>query len=54
MTIEGKPPVWMKALGNLLGALDEDAMYGIRKDIYATVFAAAPASQNFFKQSNTY
>jgi uncharacterized membrane protein YgcG len=34
--------------------LDEEAKFEFRKDIYARFFTAAPAGQDFFKQSNTY
>merc|ERR1719353_1314439 len=54
MRIHGSPPVWEKALGKILGSLDEDQKFEIRKDIYNTFFTQAPAGQDFFKQSNTY
>jgi len=50
----GSPPRWEKALGKFLGGLDENQSFEIRKDIYNRFFAAAPAGQDFFKQSNTY
>ena len=50
----GNPPKWEKALGKLLGSLDENQSFEIRKEIYARFFAAAPAGQDYFKQSNTY
>merc|ERR1719506_907365 len=50
----GSPPKWEKALGKTLASLDENQKFEIRKDIYARFFAAAPAGQDFFKQSNTY
>jgi hypothetical protein len=54
MRIHGKPPVWEKALNKFLSSLDEDAKFQVRKDIYSTFFTAAPAGQDYFKQSNTY
>merc|ERR1712054_660768 len=50
----GNPPKWERALGKVLASLDENQKFEIRKDIYARFFAAAPAGQDFFKQSNTY
>merc|ERR1719478_1281928 len=50
----GNPPKWERALGKILASLDENQKFEIRKDIYARFFAAAPAGQDFFKQSNTY
>merc|ERR1719482_1921153 len=49
----GSPPKWEKALGKLLASLDENTKFEIRKDIYSRFFAAAPAGQDYFKQSNT-
>jgi hypothetical protein len=54
LRIHGQPPVWERALGKLLSGLDEDQKFEIRKDIYSAFFTAAPAGQDFFKQSNTY
>jgi hypothetical protein len=42
-----------KALGKLYNSLDEDQLYTLRKEIYESFFLAAPAGQDFFKQSNT-
>jgi len=50
----GNASKWDRAYGKLLGSLDENQCFEIRKDIYARFFAAAPAGQDFFKQSNTY
>jgi hypothetical protein len=50
----GNPPKWERALGKVLASLDENTKFEIRKDIYARFFAAAPAGQDYFKQSNTY
>jgi hypothetical protein len=50
----GNPPKWEKALTKFLRSLDENEKFEIRKDIYARFFAAAPAGQDYFKQSNTY
>merc|ERR1719454_586478 len=50
----GNPPKWERSLGKLLASLDENQKFEIRKDIYARFFAAAPAGQDYFKQSNTY
>jgi hemoglobin-like flavoprotein len=50
----GNPPKWEKALGKVLGSLDENASFEVRKSIYNRFFALAPAGQDFFKQSNTY
>jgi hypothetical protein len=37
-----------------LASFDENSAFELRKDIYARFFAAAPAGQDYFKQSNTY
>merc|ERR1719407_319721 len=50
----GNPPKWERALSKALASLDENTKFEIRKDIYSRFFAAAPAGQDFFKQSNTY
>merc|ERR1712159_856941 len=50
----GNPPKWERALGKALASLDENTKFEVRKDIYARFFAAAPAGQDYFKQSNTY
>merc|ERR1740130_229680 len=50
----GNPPKWEKALGKVLGGIDENQKFETRKDIYFRFFAAAPKGQDFFKQSNTY
>merc|ERR1719456_1151199 len=50
----GNPPKWERALAKILASLDENTKFEIRKDIYSRFFAAAPAGQDFFKQSNTY
>jgi hypothetical protein len=50
----GKPPKWEKALGKLLGSIDETTAFELGKDIYSRFFSAAPAGQDYFKQSNTY
>jgi len=50
----GNPAKWERALAKLLGSFDENQAFEIRRDIYNRFFAAAPAGQDFFKQSNTY
>jgi hemoglobin-like flavoprotein len=50
----GNPEKWERGVSKLLGSLDETQAFEIRKDIYARFFAAAPAGQDYFKQSNTY
>jgi hemoglobin-like flavoprotein len=50
----GSPPLWQRKLEAWLEGLDEEQRYEIRKEIYSTFFVAAPAGQEFFKQSNTY
>jgi len=50
----GNPQKWEKALAKLLGSFDENQAFEIRRDIYNRFFSAAPAGQDFFKQSNTY
>jgi len=47
------PIKYEKALSKFMGAMDEDTLYGLRKHIYEIFFAAAPAGQDYFKQSNT-
>lgn len=49
----GSPPVWEKALANFLNQLDDTVAYDLRALVYAKFFAAAPAGQDYFKQSNT-
>jgi hypothetical protein len=41
-------------LGKVLGSIDENMAFELRKSIYNRFFALAPAGQDFFKQSNTY
>jgi hemoglobin-like flavoprotein len=50
----GKPPSWSRALTKMLSKIDENALYELRAEIYRRFFTAAPAGQDFFKQSNTY
>ena len=50
----GNPPKWEKQLGKVLGSIDENMAFELRKSIYNRFFALAPAGQDFFKQSNTY
>lgn len=50
----GKPTHWEKALSRFLGSMEEDQAFEFRAAIYAKFFAACPAGQDFFKQSNTY
>jgi hypothetical protein len=45
---------WEKTLGKVLAGLVENTRCEKRNDIAASFFAAAPARQDFFKQSNTY
>jgi len=49
----GKPSVMQQNLGNFLASLDETTQGKIRREIYGTFFALAPAGQDFFKQSTT-
>lgn len=50
----GAPPKWEAALEKMLGSLDDQAAYEVRKEIYAKFFTLAPAGQDYFKQSDTY
>jgi len=47
------PPSYEKALSRLWQNMDQDQQYEMRKAIYASFFMAAPAGQDYFKQSNT-
>mmetsp|Transcript_69068 Transcript_69068/g.179415 ORF Transcript_69068/g.179415 Transcript_69068/m.179415 type:complete len:1273 (-) Transcript_69068:209-4027(-) len=49
----GQPPVWENELGKVMGCLDDNEMYRIRRDIYERFFQLCPAGQDYFKQSNT-
>eukprot|EP00931_Biecheleriopsis_adriatica_P069428 TRINITY_DN4327_c0_g1_i2.p1 TRINITY_DN4327_c0_g1~~TRINITY_DN4327_c0_g1_i2.p1 ORF type:complete len:1143 (+),score=249.93 TRINITY_DN4327_c0_g1_i2:113-3541(+) len=49
----GQPAIWERELENLLQALTEQQLYNFRKDLYERFFTAAPAGQDYFKQSNT-
>jgi len=49
----GKPSVMQQNLGNFLTSLDEVTQGKVRRSIYGTFFAMAPAGQDFFKQSTT-
>jgi len=49
----GKPSVMQQNLGNFLASLDEVTQGKVRRSIYGTFFAMAPAGQDFFKQSTT-
>jgi len=49
----GQPLIWERELVSLMEMLSEDQLYTFRKDLYDRFFAAAPAGQDFFKQSNT-
>lgn len=49
----GNPPKYEKALEKLYSGMSEDESYEMRKNIYNRFFEAAPAGQNYFKQSNT-
>lgn len=52
-SIMGRPHVWEQALTKLFASLDENQAYEMRREIYDRFFAAAPAGQDFFKQSDT-
>jgi len=54
LKVHGSPPGWSDALGKILGSLDEETKFEIRRDVYNTFFTLAPAGQDYFKQSNTY
>lgn len=47
------PPSFERALSRLWQMMDQDQQYEMRKAIYASFFMAAPAGQDYFKQSNT-
>lgn len=49
----GQPLEWEKHLVQFIGGLSEEQLYTFRKDLYDRFFAAAPAGQDYFKQSNT-
>lgn len=47
------PPVYSKAITRFLENIDEEVKFELRRQIFNTFFVAAPAGQEFFKQSNT-
>lgn len=47
------PPSFEKALKALWDSMDSEQQYEMRKNIYSAFFMAAPAGQDYFKQSNT-
>lgn len=49
----GQPLEWEQSLNKFMDVLSEDQLYTYRKDLYDRFFTAAPAGQDFFKQSNT-
>jgi len=49
----GSPPAYEKALTRFLNSLDDSASSSMRLAIYVRFFDAAPAGQDYFKQSNT-
>eukprot|EP00927_Polykrikos_kofoidii_P033473 TRINITY_DN282_c0_g1_i7.p1 TRINITY_DN282_c0_g1~~TRINITY_DN282_c0_g1_i7.p1 ORF type:complete len:1106 (-),score=182.29 TRINITY_DN282_c0_g1_i7:180-3497(-) len=50
----GMPAKWERAYATFLDGIDEATGFNLRRDIYLTFFALAPAGQDYFKQSNTY
>eukprot|EP00927_Polykrikos_kofoidii_P017182 TRINITY_DN177_c0_g1_i8.p1 TRINITY_DN177_c0_g1~~TRINITY_DN177_c0_g1_i8.p1 ORF type:complete len:1126 (+),score=205.84 TRINITY_DN177_c0_g1_i8:74-3379(+) len=50
----GSPPKWEKAYAKFLDGIDEATGFQLRRDIYLKFFAAVPAGQDVFKQSNAY
>jgi len=50
----GLPPKWAKSVTEFVHSLDETTAYEFRAAIYVKFFEVAPASQDYFKQSNTY
>jgi hemoglobin-like flavoprotein len=47
------PPKYEKSLSRYFDGMDDKDQYELRKEIYAAFFLAAPAGQDYFKQSNT-
>jgi hemoglobin-like flavoprotein len=54
MTTMGKTQGWGKSVADLIESIDDATGYSMREEIYAKFFAACPAGESFFKQSNTY
>lgn len=52
-SLMGHPLEWEYALHEFMDTLSEEQLYTYRKDLYDRFFTAAPAGQDFFKQSNT-
>lgn len=50
----GKPLLWESRLKKVLDSWEESERYKLRAEVYVRFFAAAPAGQDMFKQSNTY
>eukprot|EP00931_Biecheleriopsis_adriatica_P020756 TRINITY_DN13780_c1_g1_i1.p1 TRINITY_DN13780_c1_g1~~TRINITY_DN13780_c1_g1_i1.p1 ORF type:complete len:1125 (+),score=302.03 TRINITY_DN13780_c1_g1_i1:80-3454(+) len=49
----GKPKVQAKSLERFIMSLTEDSVNYLRRELYKSFFALAPAGQDFFKQSTT-
>eukprot|EP00434_Breviolum_minutum_P023711 symbB.v1.2.020915.t1/scaffold1785.1/size101431/3 len=49
----GKPLLWEQSLSTMLANLQEEENYNYRVGLYDRFFAAVPAGQDYFKQSNT-
>jgi len=48
------PRPYEAALTKLVASIDADTLYKLRAEIYSKFFLAAPAGEDYFKQSNTY
>mmetsp|Transcript_33986 Transcript_33986/g.79147 ORF Transcript_33986/g.79147 Transcript_33986/m.79147 type:complete len:1138 (-) Transcript_33986:44-3457(-) len=49
----GKPLVWEQSLVGMFAALSDEQLFNYRVQLYERFFAAVPAGQDYFKQSNT-
>eukprot|EP00438_Fugacium_kawagutii_P013371 Skav216477 [mRNA] locus=scaffold1123:291572:299161:- [translate_table: standard] len=49
----GKPLLWEQSLSTMLMSLSDEEHYNYRVGLYDRYFAAVPAGQDYFKQSNT-
>ena len=49
----GKPLVWEQSLQGMFAALSDEQLFNYRVNLYEKFFAAVPAGQDYFKQSNT-
>ena len=49
----GKPLLWEQSLQGMFATLSDEQLFNFRVSLYDRFFAAVPAGQDYFKQSNT-